>query len=655
MNRKLFLAVLLTILPALALSQTTQLSVSDKTFIVLRDKYVIEFLRRNPMLNTYLGGGGFDSSLRSVDGLWRNHSAAALAEEDRWLVAQHASFTKISPQTLSPDLRVDREVALAQIQFLLHQHRVRRYQKRALDTYLDEPFRTIDWQLQGMAQTGAKTYGTDDDWALVAKRVDTIPDFLAVGRAQLLAGVKANNTPDWRMLYRHGLDGAEATAKYFEQTLPGLAEEKIAGAKRDELLSQLRTAAKRAATAYWEFRNFIATTFFQDATLKTEAGLKPQFRGNRYQLGEAEYNWALKNNFRINKSVATIYTESWPIVQATRGEMVTLARAIGRKNGWSLPANGETAVRAVFDELEKDSPKSDAEVLAWHREACQRLVEYGRKTGIFDVPADYQLDVFETPPALLASIDSASYFPAPPLKNSGVGRYYVSPTGNDPAALRANHRAIIVETAAHEGFPGHDWHFKMMTRFRDQISAVRWLLPGAVEDSSAMWADSMATEGWGLYAEALLEEPQPNAPQGFYTPEERLVILQWKLYRDLRVRVDTGLHTNRLSYDDAIDLFSQVTDFLPGSCKNSTALKSEAKRASCEAAERAVFRYTKWPTQAITYRLGRDEIFALRKEAAKLAGDQFSPKTFHLLFMKQGTIPSGYFRAELLQQFRKAQ
>jgi hypothetical protein len=65
-------------------------------------------------------------------------------------------------------------------------------------------------------------------------------------------------------------------------------------------------------------------------------------------------------------------------------------------------------VRAVFDELSKDYPKSDAEMISWYRDTAFRLVDYARKTGIFDVPADYKLEVVETPPPLRASIDGAS-------------------------------------------------------------------------------------------------------------------------------------------------------------------------------------------------------------------------------------------------------
>jgi uncharacterized protein (DUF885 family) len=287
-------------------------------------------------------------------------------------------------------------------------------------------------------------------------------------------------------------------------------------------------------------------------------------------------------------------------------------------------------------------------MVEWYRQSGERLVDYGRGSGLFDVPDDYRLEVTETPPPLRASIDAAAYYPAPPFKGTGVGRFYVTPTDNDPAALQGHNRAALADLAAHEGFPGHDWHYKIMTLFKDEISWVRWLTPGSVEDSSSEWEDSMAAEGWGLYAEALMAEPLPTDPDGFYTPEERLYQLRWQLLRDLRVRIDTGIHTGRMAFDEAVDLFSQVVDFLPGSCADGS--MSEVKRASCDSSQRAIFRYSKWPTQAITYRLGKDQIFQLRQEVANQLGERFSLQEFHLAFMKQGTIPVGYFHDELLRE-----
>lgn len=648
------LLTLLTLLIVTGCSQQTPTVTqsADAEFKKHLDAYVVEFLRRNPTVNTYLGGAGLDASLKDVEGKLRDHSVAALQVEDRWLTDTQKAIEAVNPTSLSASNRINRDVAIAQINFLLRQHQVRRHQERAIDTYVEEPFRAIDWQLVALTPTGDKTYGTAEEWNLVINRVKAVPAFLNVAKEQLSAGIKANNIPDWRMLIRHGLEGSETNANYFEQTLLTTATERLAPAQHDQTLSQLRDAAKPAADAYRDLRSFIASSFFDDPTKKDNTGLKPQFRADRYAPGEEEYNWAVKNNLRVNKTASQLFDEAMPIVEATRQEMFDLARKIGEKRGLTLPAEGPAAVRAVFDEMSKDYPKSDAEMIQWYKDASSRLVDYARRTGLFDVPADYQVEVIETPPPLRASVDGAVYYPAPPFKKSGVGRFYVTPTGNNQAALQQEHnRAAVADLAAHEGFPGHDWHFKVMTQYRDEIAPVRWLTPGSVEDSSSMWEDSMAMEGWGLYSEALMAEPLPGAPEGFYSPEERLYQLRGKLYRDLRVRIDTGIHTNRMTYAEAVDLFSEIVDFLPGKC--SDASKSPAKQASCDSSERAIFRYSKWPTQAITYRLGKDEIFALRKEASTLLGDRFSPKTFHVLFMKQGTIPPGYFREELLRELQK--
>ena len=164
-----------------------------------------------------------------------------------------------------------------------------------------------------------------------------------------------------------------------------------------------------------------------------------------------------------------------------------------------------------MEHLSRDSPANDDELLRWYREATERAVGYGRDRGLFDVPTDYRLEIVPTPPVLRSTIDAA-YYPAPPFKRNGVGRFYLTPTGNDPGQLKANNRASVADTAVHEGFPGHDWHFKYMTQHAAEIANIRWLTPGAVEDSAAMWEDSMATEGWALYSEELRAEPGSGAP-----------------------------------------------------------------------------------------------------------------------------------------------
>ncbi len=115
------------------------------------------------------------------------------------------------------------------------------------------------------------------------------------------------------------------------------------------------------------------------------------------------------------------------------------------------------------------------------------------------------------------------------------------------------------------------------------------------------------------------------------------------------MRLDTGLHTGRVAFDDAVTLYSEVADFMPGSCRDPRSQQDVAKRGSCASARAAVNLYARWPTQAITYELGKEQILSMRRRAQRLFGPAFSEQRFHLEFMKQGTIPAGYFAEELLR------
>jgi len=624
---------------------------ADTRFAVVEHDYAIYVLGRFPVVATYLGGAAFDAQLADVDGRLRDYSPEAIRAEDAQLGQFRARFAVLAPAALSPRRRIDRSVALAEIAFLEHLHAVRRHQQSSLDSYVDEPARGVDWQIQGMTPTGPATRGTEAEWQALLMRVRAVPQYLATAEGQLAAGVSAHNTPDALVLRDYGLTAAMADADYFSATLPQLAAGEATGPHRESLLKDLQAAGSAAADAYRHLNAFITATFF-------EAGggglaLRSEYRAGRFALGEAEYDWALRHNLHLTSTAAELYAESWPAVEATRAEMIVLARQIAGSHRWGPAGGGPATVRTVFEQLSREAPQSDAEMLEAYRRTGARLVGYARTTGLFVVPADYRLEVLPTPPPLRASLPAGGYYPAPPFKQTGVGRFYITPTGDDAAALRAQHcYASIPDTAAHEGFPGHDWDFKVMTQYRASISPIRWLLPGAVEDSSSMWQDSMATEGWALYSEALLAEPAAGAPHGFYTPEERLYELRGKLLRDLRLRIDTGIHTGRLSFDEAVTLLSEVVDFLPGSCQDPSSLKSDLKQASCSAARAAITRYARWPTQAITYRVGKEQILSLRRRAQLEIGTRYSAQRFHLELMKQGTIPPGYFGPELLRTLR---
>jgi uncharacterized protein (DUF885 family) len=616
----------------------------DSAYAAVEREYVLEFLRRHPVVSTYLGGSGLDKSLDAVDGKLRDWSPAALEAEAKVYSEIRGKLEKIDPARLDARHRIDREIVFHQIAFMLHHNQELKRWRRAVDTYATEAFRGLDWHMQGMADLGQGRYGTEAEWRRVVERAQAVPAYLKQAQANLAAGKDAGDLPDWRMVERDGIAACEDNARYFEK---GLAEQVVPRVKgqpfASSLMADLGKAGADAATAFRAFGRFLDASFAK----------RP--KQDRFAFGEKEYDWAIHNNLALDTTAARLYEESPRAIDATREQLIATAQRIAEKRArkdlaWDKE-HREASTRAIMDALAQEYPRSDEEMIKGYQDVGRRLVEFGRKASLFEIPADYQLEVTVVPPALESAIESAAYYPAPTFKDAGVGRFYVAATHGDAEALKEHNSAAMADLAAHEGFPGHDWHYKVMTRFRDAIGPVRWLTPGEVEGSASMWQDSVAAEGWGLYAEHLMSEPAPGAPGGFYTAEERLYQLKGQLNRDLRIQLDTGLHTGRLSFDDAVDLLSATRDFLPGSCQ--AADLSPAKKQSCSSSYGAILRYSKWPTQAITYKLGKDQILALRAKAEKVAPGPEGRKRFHLLFMKQGTIPPAYFETVLLDELAK--
>lgn len=608
------------------------------TFAQLRDQYFIFHLRRNPVTSTYLGGDAYHVDLKDNNSMLRDFAATPLGGEIAFYRSMRETLRRIQPAKLSAQERVDYKVMVAQLDFLIHQLADLRYYERSIDTYVAEPFRGIDWQIQQMQEVPGGLLGSLAEWEEVITRTLAIPAYLAIARANLLAGRRAGNIPDRRMVQRDGIGGSKSNADYFRTTLLSTAT-KFIGSRGfgGATLPRLATAGNTAATAWDAFAEFLTQTFNINETV------------DRFASGEKEYEWRVRNVFGDPRSAAELYEFGKQQVTLYTGLVAEVARKFAAEAKLNLPfdaaAHRYAGVRAVMNFLSKDSPKDDDQLLRWYKESGERAVKFGRDHQLFDVPATYRLDVHPTPPVLRSTIDAA-YYPAPPFKKTGVGRFYLTPTENDAAALKQNNFASVADTAVHEGFPGHDWHYKYMTANSSKISNIRWLTPGAVEDSSSMWSDSLATEGWGLYAEELMSQPVPNHAYGFYSSGEYLYELQGQLLRAVRIVVDVGIHTRRLTFDQAVDYFTEHALFQPGA--RARAASDSAARAAMDSAGRAMYRYSKWPTQAIAYNLGKNAIVNLREEFRVLKGPAFTAKDFHERFMSMGTIPVAYFKDSFL-------
>jgi uncharacterized protein (DUF885 family) len=614
---------------------------AEDAFSALEYSYVVYVMQQFPVVATYLGASAYDLQLLGVDGKLRDYSPRALTEEQGQLARYRERFTALDTEHLTAQRRIDRAVALAQIEFLLHEQLVRHLQQRSLDTYLDEPVRGVKMQLRNMASIGNGAYGTAPQWQAVLARVRAIPAYLNVAEQQLSAGVAANNTADWRMLIE-GFKTAQAHANFFSRTLEQIAPAEF------EAVNDIRSAADEADAAYAHLGAFLEMTFFDNTALSDATAVKPAYRHDQFALGESEYDWALNNNLRLGTKASDLFAASWPRVEKARDAIVGAARAIANAQRGGSTIDGFDVVRKTFasrlhDAWSEPQLEADSNMLS--------LVQYAHDERLFDVPTGYNLLVGSLGP-MDAFNGEGVYNPGQVLNESGFGPPSMSTAASSLTLPARGDLASIIGAVAREGFPGRDLQFKTMLSLGGAISPIRWLTTGAIGDSSSMEQSSTATEGWAAYAEDLVAESQSAQSYGVYSSEQHLYQLRDALIRELAVYLDTGIHTGRLTFDEAVDLYSETVDFISGSCLTNSLVKYAGKQESCRNARLAVARYARLPTRAIAAELGEEQILGLRERAEKELGEDFSRQVFHWELMSQGPVPAAYFSEQLIKSMK---
>jgi uncharacterized protein (DUF885 family) len=203
----------------------------------------------------------------------------------------------------------------------------------------------------------------------------------------------------------------------------------------------------------------------------------------------------------------------------------------------------------------------------------------------------------------------------PPYAEKGsAGAYYEQPSlgGSRPGVFFANLRNVgetpmwaMPTLAYHEGIPGH--HMQLSTA--QSIQGLPYLrrfnfLPAY-------------GEGWALYAEHLASD------MGLYKndPYGDLGRLQAELFRAVRLVVDTGMHAQHWSREQAIQYMQTTTGMAPSD------VTAEVER------------YVVWPGQACAYKIGMKTILGLREQAKSELGPKFDIKQFHAVVLENGAMP----------------
>ena len=164
----------------------------------------------------------------------------------------------------------------------------------------------------------------------------------------------------------------------------------------------------------------------------------------------------------------------------------------------------------------------------------------------------------------------------------------------------------------HEGVPGH--YFQL---------ALSWANPDPIRRH---YYDSGPNEGIGFYA----EEMMMHAGLFDDSPHTREIMWNFMRLRTLRVEVDVKFALGEFSLDQAAEYLR-------------AAVPMDATTAHSEAAN-----FASTPGQAISYQIGKLQIYRLLADARRQKEDAFSLRAFHDFVWQNGNVPLALQRWEYL-------
>lgn len=311
--------------------------------------------------------------------------------------------------------------------------------------------------------------------------------------------------------------------------------------------------------------------------------------------GAAYYAAALRIETTTDLAPDAIHRIGRERVEVLSRELDIALRRIGLTEG---PV-GQRLAQMTLDPRYRypDTDEGRAELMADVERRIARVME--RAPQWFGRLPQAPLEVRRVPAFAEAGAPGAYYSP-PSLEGQTPGIYYVNLRN-----LAEMTRIDLPTQDFHEAAPGHHFQIALAQELTDAPLLTRLISFNAY------------SEGWGLYAEELADEV------GFHEgdPVGRIGYLRWQLWRAARLVVDTGLHAQNWTRQQAIDYLIQTTGDAPG------VIATE------------VDRYIVWPGQACGYELGRREIARLREVARNELGPDFDLRGFHDAVLLSGEVP----------------
>jgi uncharacterized protein (DUF885 family) len=585
---------LLTLLAALtvawlAVPAQAAPATADARFEALAKRYVDEFGRYSPVYATQLGDHRFDGQLDDL-------SAEGRARTLAWNRELLAELGAIDRSKLSRANQVDAAVLDNQLRY---------------SAWSEERYRDWSWDPLVYTQlTGQALYGLlARDFAPLPERLksltarlEKLPTLLEQTRANLVPGKVPSIHAETAIRQNPGV-----LSLVDQLVVPNLGKlEQADRARLEKAIAEARTAVQT-----------------HQKWLETE--LKPRAKGE-FRIGQALYDEKLGFALMSPLSRTEIRRRAEAEVIAVRAKMYEIARQVlaGRPDAPALPAEPtreqqQAAIAAALNLAAVDQPPRDG-MVEFARETLKETTDFVRAKGFITVP-DEPLEIIEMPEFQRGV--AVAYCDSPGPLDKGQRTFYaVSPIPTDWNAqqvdsfLREYNRRSIANLTIHEAMPGH---YLQIAHSNDYPSTLR-----------AMLGSGPFIEGWAVYTERVMQE------QGFRAddPLMRLVQLKWYLRAVTNAIIDSAIHVDGMTRDEAMKLMVE------------TGFQEEREAAG------------KWvraqltSAQLSTYFVGYQEHADMRAEAERRAGGagKLDMKSYHDRVLSYGSPPVRYVRALLFDE-----
>lgn len=561
------------------LTVSAQLPKNNKAFTQLLEQYYDEALLFDPLSATQRGDNRFNDQLAN------DISAPHLKKMHNFYINYKQKLSRFNRASLNAPDKISYDMMKLQLDMALerekfHQEYMPFNQFRSLPNEIAaagtgtglQPFKTVTDYYNWLKRLDAFSVWVDTAIANFNKGIVTgmvLPRALVV---KMIPQMQAQTTVDTSKNLFYG------PVKMFPASFTAQEKAAIRLAYQDALVNKIVPTYKKLA-------DYLQTTYLPKA--RTSSGF------NALPNGATIYQYRIKVYTTTNQTPNEVYKTGLTEVDRITKAITVLKDKAGFKG--SIPE----LYKYMKDDQKFYPFKTDQQVLDSFSRILPRMQPHLQQLFNIIPKSTLQIKAVEK--------FRASNVPASYSRGAADGSrpgYF-----NVPIPDATKYNALGMESLfSHEGIPGH--HFQLSLQQENTgLPKIRRFA-----------GYSAFSEGWALYTESL------GGELGLYKdPYIKIETLKSELFRAIRLVVDVGLHTGKMTREEAI------TYMMEKGGRDEQGTTSEIERYMADAG------------QALAYKTGELKIKQLRNKYQASLGKKFNIKKFHDAVLLGGSMPLSIF------------